>query len=387
MSGNPYEVNPHHPPPYPQQPPPAYPPAPYPPPSYAQQPPPAYPPAPYPQQPYPQQPYPPGWGPYPPVPPPGLPPHAEPQPYHRLLRTRDYSWWRPLLGLLVAIPVYLVGLVLAFIPWLAVEWDALIAAEQPEELVAQLTPTLLLSTNLSLAAAIPAAMLGTLVAGLRPGWLASVTGRLRWGLLGRCLLLALAVVVLFGVLGLLLPTDGGGVAPVGTVSFAEWGAFAVVVLLTTPLQAAGEEYAFRGLGFQVLGAWVRTPWLGAVVTSLLFALAHGGQNPALFLDRFAFGLVACWLVVRTGGLEAAIALHTVNNVVTFLVAAAFDQTDDALLVSDIPWTLAALDIAQMVVFALLVDRLARRREVATVTPYAAAALSGPPSWRPPAAIG
>ena len=53
------------------------------------------------------------------------------------------------------------------------------------------------------------------------------------------------------------------------------------------------------------------------LTALLFALAHGLQNFPLFFDRFMFGLIAAWLVIRTGGLEAGIALHVLNNFLAF----------------------------------------------------------------------
>ena len=98
----------------------------------------------------------------------------------------------------------------------------------------------------------------------------------------------------------------------------------VVVLLTTPLQSAAEEYVFRGYLSQAIAGWIRAPQAGAVVaavlSALLFAAAHGPQDPLTFLDRFAFGLAASAVVWLTGGLEAAIVLHAVNNVLVFVLA-------------------------------------------------------------------
>ena len=82
--------------------------------------------------------------------------------------------------------------------------------------------------------------------------------------------------------------------------------FALVVLLLTPLQAAGEEYAFRGYLTQAFGGLIPQR-RGSRSSSppLLFALAHGlGQSWPIFFDRFAFGLVAGTLVIlhrRPGG--------------------------------------------------------------------------------------
>lgn len=308
--------------------------------------------------------------------PPTLPPegtpaspevHPEPQPYHRLLVARGYAWWRPLLGLAILGAAFIAFTVLVTIAIVAIDaagtGDSF--GQAFDRFGTEADPLFLLGTNLSLAVAIPAAVLAIVVAHrLRPGWLSSVVGRLRWGLLLRLCLLALVVVVGFTLLGGFLPADDDTVvdmADIELVSFSRWLVFAVVILLTTPLQSAAEEYAFRGYAFQALGAWFRTPWIGAIVTSLAFAFAHGTQNVPLFLDRFAFGLIACWLVVRTGGLEAAIALHVMNNIVIFLLTAAVDDIGDTLGMSEIPWPTVVVDVLQMVVFAWLADRYARRR--------------------------
>ena len=140
-----------------------------------------------------------------------------------------------------------------------------------------------------------------------------------------------------------------------------------MILLTTPLQSAGEEVGFRGYLTQAVASWSRRPLVGTVVaaavTSVLFALAHGVQDPALFLDRLAFGVTASWLAWRTGGLEAPVALHVVNNLVALLFSASTGQLEDSITGSTLPWSVAALDVATMVVYAALVHRLADRRSV------------------------
>src|SRR5215207_11256358 len=68
-----------------------------------------YQPAPWPPQP---------WGPPPTVPappavtwapPPGTPPHDVPQSFLRAMRSRDWAWWRPVLGLLLLAVVFVVA--------------------------------------------------------------------------------------------------------------------------------------------------------------------------------------------------------------------------------------------------------------------------------------
>ena len=68
---------------------------------------------------------------------------------------------------------------------------------------------------------------------------------------------------------------------------ASYGWLVVVVLLTTPLQSAAEEYLFRGYLSQAIAGWVRTPRAGAIsaalVTAALFSLAHLPQDFLTFL--------------------------------------------------------------------------------------------------------
>lgn len=110
-------------------------------------------------------------------------------------------------------------------------------------------------TLLFVAAALPAVLLVVrLVERRRPGTLSSVTGRLRGRWLAVCLVPALAVSVLAGLVGELVdPTEG---------TFAGWSSFlavAVVALVLTPFQVAAEEYLFRGWIVQTFGAGVRSP--------------------------------------------------------------------------------------------------------------------------------
>lgn len=303
----------------------------------------------------------------------GLPEYDQAQPYHRVLRTRNYGWWRPLVGLVVTgVTFAIISLVVttaALVPaFLSGAIDLADAETDPAGALIS-DPLGLLAVNLSLAAFIPAAILG-LLAGhqLRPGWLHSVIGRMRWSFLMWCLLIEV------GVTAVVLPLSvvvGGDVTGAGEatdpLTFAQWLPFAIVILLTTPLQAAGEEYGFRGYGLQALGAWVRNPWFAIVITSLLFAAAHGAQSPALFLNRFAFGMIAGWLTVRTGGLEAAIGIHVVNNMVVLLIASAAGQLAPSLTPTEAPWGVALLDIAGMVLYAVLALRLAQRKGLDRLT--------------------
>lgn len=284
-------------------------------------------------QPYPPpgQPYPPGGlppGGLPPYAPAGLPPSVYPPPqqrakpsalpvqereYHEFFRAPRFRWWKPLaaLGMLLGT---------AFVVIFAVSF--LVLAEVAsgrvtlEELLAgRITPMAFLANNLSLAALVPLSYLTAwAVFGQRPRWLASIAGGFRWGLFGR--FAGVAAVVLAVTTGLELALTGG-------VEGAAWNQdslfLIVTILVTTPFQAAGEEYALRGLGSRAIGSWFGSRRVGLVVstavTAFVFMLLHGAGDPWLNGFYVLFAVAASVLVWRTGGLEAAVALHVVNNLI------------------------------------------------------------------------
>ncbi|GAA0613787.1 CPBP family intramembrane metalloprotease [Kribbella sandramycini] len=239
----------------------------------------------------------------------------------------------------------------------------------------------LLATNLYLISLIPLSIVvARLLNRQTPGLLSSVVGRLRWRPLLWftvaalvCELLSLLVIKLG--LVTLLHDNKFSLAPdaVGIIA---------VVLLTSPIQAAAEEFFFRGYLLQAAGALVRSPIVIVLVTTILFTMAHGvwpWESLPLFLDRFAFGVVAGVLAILTGGIEAPIAVHVMNNVVTFIYAALTDSVGSSLGASSAPWSLVILDIAKFAAFGALAVWLARRQRLETVSELPLARLPLPGS--------
>ncbi len=195
-------------------------------------------------------------------------------------------------------------------------------------------------------------------------WLVSVQPGWRGRYLVVCL--GVAVVVLNAALwaSFVLGMPDFGPAQPG------WPAFLIILLVTSPLQAVAEEVFFRGYLLQAIGSATGRAWLGIVGTALLFALFHGTQSPALFAHRFLFGLLAGWLVLRTGGLEAGIAAHIVNNLFAFGYGLFTGGVAATKAVSEITWAKAGFDIAGFALFALVAVRLGARFNLATTTPGA-----------------
>ena len=215
----------------------------------------------------------------------------------------------------------------------------------------------MLAANLGIAVLLPlSAVLILLVHRLHPGWLASVRGTVRWADLGR--FAALALLTLGGAAAVTVamrPSAGAHPAPEPQLV-----GFLVVIVLTSPLQAAAEEVFFRGYLTQAIGALSIHPWVGIVGSATVFALFHGTQNLPLFLNRLAFGLIAGLLVLLTGGLEAPIAAHVVNNALAYTVAAFTGTVTELRGTTQLTWSSSFGGIGVYTLFAVLAYLVSRR---------------------------
>jgi membrane protease YdiL (CAAX protease family) len=103
-----------------------------------------------------------------------------------------------------------------------------------------------------------------------------------------------------------------------TKSTAALIAAAVFVCAIAPM---AEEFFFRGFVFGALRRWRIViggrelgTWVAAVITGILFGLAHTGSASPQYLAPLGFlGFVLCLLRWRTGSLYPGMALHSVNN--------------------------------------------------------------------------
>ncbi|MDF9279432.1 CPBP family intramembrane metalloprotease [Arthrobacter sp. EH-1B-1] len=173
---------------------------------------------------------------------------------------------------------------------------------------------------LSLAALIPFSMLlQRLLYGIPFRSLHSVTGRFRFGIFSRALLVfGPLVVITVSLASLMMPS------PPVAWTMIDLIAYFVIGTLLTPLAAAGEEYGFRGFMFRVVGGWSRSARLGTVIgiiiPTVLFSLFHGSLDPYIltsYLVLFGSMAVITW---RTGGLETAVVLHGLYNITGLVLA-------------------------------------------------------------------
>lgn len=147
------------------------------------------------------------------------------------------------------------------------------------------------------------------------------------------------------------------------------GVIVLALVLLAPLQVLAEELLFRGMFLQgmvsALGAAASRVAISLLVTSLLFALMHGAQSPELWAARFGMALIYGYATWRANGLEVPWALHTANNVVLLLFAAATGSYVEMVQANSTTWTSTLLQFVALGAACLVAVRLTTRRDVAT----------------------
>jgi uncharacterized protein len=280
------------------------------------------------------------------------------------------GWWRTVVGICTAIVgLLVVGSLVAVIPF--VIWYAATGADVSASLTRLTdldhpTPAGLAYLNLTLALMIPITWgINNAFHGLKPRWLASVGPRLRWRFLLACLGVSVVALIATLIVSAVVPGQDD-VSSTANHFTSTTGDYLLVLVFLTPFQAAGEEYLFRGYLTQAFGGLFRNVWVAIVVPAFLFGLAHGlGQSIPVFFDRFAFGLVAGALVVLTGGLEAGIAMHVLNNWLAFGLALAYGDMASTLNPTGGSWWSIPVTLTQSLVYLGLAVLVARRMDLST----------------------
>ncbi len=317
------------------------------------------------------------------------PKQLDPLPYSRLLRALpSYRWWKPLVALVITLVLWILfTFVVVIIGVVIAAAQGQITFDSVDVTISQLTklfgvidagnPLSIVVGLGGVASLLPAVLLGYLIVGLRPlSVLRSVAFRLRWRWLAFCLWPAFVITVVATLIQFFLFPFlfGGGSVVAPTVGLGSFLLCALLIVVLTPIQAAAEEFAFRGLITQMFGGWIRRTWLVIALSAIPFAAAHtqylsdAGAVTWATADVAFFAVVAGFVTWRTGGIEAGIALHAINNTVAFLTLASSvggttstssKEGSDAgsLFLSFL------VSVVTMGFYAFWIDRSARRRQL------------------------
>lgn len=233
----------------------------------------------------------------------------------------SYRWWKPFFTIFLCVFFYLffAALVLAAtmagdFMWTGGDLNAFMERLQGGYDNMVITDVTGIVLNLGLVAvAIPALILARAIvhdrsfssySSSRGGWHHSVFIKMLFIALIVCALPLLGYTWYF--------TDHGQIA-------ADYSRIALGLLIViTPLQCLAEEYIFRGLVNQTLGAWFRIPAIAIIISAVGFTALHPyNRNGQISILAFAIAMgVVSW---ASRGLEASSALHIVNNMACFLL--------------------------------------------------------------------
>ena len=315
-----------------------------------------------------------------------------PRLYHQMLRGPRRHWWRPVVALLLIVPLAVLLMFAAIIPVLLLgviqgvpDLGSYAASAMDFD---NLGPAGFLYLNLALAALIPTAGLSIWIAHrIRPRYLSSVAGGLRWKWLFRCVLVTLPVWLIYTGLGFLAEPPPASARP------EHWVVLLILVVFLTPLQSAGEEYLFRGWIMQNVGSYFARPLVGLIVSLTLSTVAFASAH--LSPDPWVFGTLGCLAVAsgiaawRTGGLEAGIVMHAVNNLLVFFVVIIFGGFEESFVGTETtgtPMMLVTAVVAHGIVLALILWQ-AKRQGIdryfrPTARPGSASEVPIEASWNP-----
>lgn len=294
--------------------------------------------------------------------------------YPQFWRAPGIPLWRPILAtVLAAVGFFIVSGVVSLIVLII---EAQVSGTGLGELAGGLlkgryTPGAILGNSLGLALIIPVTFLAAAVVGQRPGFLSSVAGKFRWGWFLRCALIAVPFLIVY--LLFTIAVEGIGSLGLEVKPYSWW--LLIGLLIVTPFQSAAEEYLLRGVLLRTVGSWFAADRVafvvGAVVSSVVFTFLHGASDPWLNCFYFAMGMLLSWLAWRTGGLEASIAVHAVNNLLgmSFLPFQDLDTLFNRAAGAGNPVVL--VQIVLLALSCLLIALAARRRGLQRTGPGAA----------------
>lgn len=288
------------------------------------------------------------------------------------------GWWRGVVALLLLVVVALgASIALGGAALVADLASGALDEAELESGALPITPLQLLATNLAMALLIPASLLiQRLLFRVPARALHSVESRFRWRWFGRLALVIVPFFVLYA-LALYLIQPAGEVRIDATALL-----FLAIVLLTTPLQAAGEEYGFRGLAQRSVGGWIASPGASFVVSTIasaaLFCAFHFAGDPWLIAYYFLFGVALSIAAHGSGGLEGSVLVHAANNVVLFVptaITGGFDAGIDRSMGAGGPFMLVPMVV--ILAAGLFVAMRARRSGVQRTIPAAHATQQAP----------
>ena len=226
-----------------------------------------------------------------------------------------YKWYKPLITLVLVIILYIIFGFILYLVFSAIYGNTVLDTVMNAGYETLNTSDVsVYFSYLSIVIFFPAIYIASKIVRDRPfSSYASSRGGWNWKTYFKCLLVPLAIYLVYDIISILMGNETGSSSQVSAIAF-------IISTILIPVQCIAEEYAFRGLLMQSLGSWLKIPILAIIVQALIFGIAHPYNSLgviAIAVSGVIYGLLA-W---RTNGLEAGAAIHSINNLAAFYTVA------------------------------------------------------------------
>ena len=228
------------------------------------------------------------------------------------------AWWRYGVAVILALLLWIAGLIAIFIPILLFK---LAPSDFSQLIVDPSRPAFFYgATGLMFGLLVLALALAAYL--MHRKTMADIIGRWRWSYT----LTAAGLWLVFCVAAALLDY---GLRPSGfrVTLGSQWLTLALWAAPSLAIQTFAEEFIFRGYITQGLLLAVKRPLIAAAISSVIFATAHIPNGVPEAVNALAFGFVTALIAMRTGGIAFTWGLHFTNNLFAAVVVV---STSDVL---------------------------------------------------------
>ncbi len=227
----------------------------------------------------------------------------------------EYKWYKPLISIVLVLVLYIIFQII-----LAVVFSAIYGSAVIDRIVNGGYETLNTSDSsvyfsyLGIVIFIPAIYIASKIVRDRPfSSYASSRGGWNWKIYFKCLLVPLAIYLVYSIISVVTGKESGSSTQVSVIAL-------LLSSILIPAQCIAEEYAFRGLLMQSLGSWFKIPILAIIIQTIIFAMVHP-YNSLGVITIGVSGIILGLFAWRTNGLEAGAAIHSINNLMSFYMVA------------------------------------------------------------------
>ena len=229
--------------------------------------------------------------------------------------------WRPVLGLMIIMGFWVIGMILVVFGWVLWRWAMLGDLYLAMEALGRLGTDGGTETVLVMLLSFAGIWAGVAIAmwAFHAQAFATVFDperRVRLNAFAKGLLLAATFSGLSMLAAFLFVGTPERAQPIGS-----WAVLIVPLAVLVFVQATGEELIFRGYLLQQLAIRFRSPFAWAVLPSVLFGLLHAGNTEGVAAYYYIAitgitGVTLALLVWRAGNLWAAIGMHWGVNMIS-----------------------------------------------------------------------